>query len=28
MMPFLDAVEVTADGEVKRAADKPVGAVR
>jgi ketol-acid reductoisomerase len=25
MMPFLDAVEVTADGEVKRAADKPVG---
>jgi ketol-acid reductoisomerase len=28
MMPFLDAVEVTADGEVKRAAEKPVGAVR
>jgi ketol-acid reductoisomerase len=28
MMSFLDAVEVTADGEVKRAADKPVGAVR
>ena len=25
MMPFLDAVEVTADGEVKRAADKPAG---
>ena len=25
MMPFLDAVEVTAEGEVKRAADKPVG---
>jgi ketol-acid reductoisomerase len=25
MMPFLDAVEVTADGEVKRAADRPVG---
>ncbi|MFN8093616.1 MAG: ketol-acid reductoisomerase [Vicinamibacteria bacterium] len=28
MMSFLDAVEVTADGEVKKAADKPVGAVR
>jgi ketol-acid reductoisomerase len=28
MMPFLDAVEVTTDGEVKRAADKPAGAVR
>jgi ketol-acid reductoisomerase len=28
MMPFLDAVEVTADGEVRRASDKPVGAVR
>jgi len=28
MMPFLDAVEVTADGEVKRAAEKPAGAVR
>ena len=28
MMPFLDAVEVTAEGEVKRAADKPAGAVR
>ena len=25
MMPFLDAVEVTAEGEVKRAADKPAG---
>jgi ketol-acid reductoisomerase len=28
MMPFLDAVEVTAEGEVRKAADKPVGAVR
>jgi len=28
MMPFLDAVEVTAEGEVKRAADKAAGAVR
>jgi hypothetical protein len=28
MMPFLDAVEVTAEGEVKRVAEKPVGAVR
>ena len=28
MMPFLDAVEVTADGEVRKAADKAVGAVR
>jgi ketol-acid reductoisomerase len=28
MMPFLDAVEVTADGEVRKAAEKPVGAVR
>ena len=29
MMPFLDAVEVTADGEVRKASDdKPVGAVR
>ena len=28
MMPFLDAVEVTADGEVKKASDKAVGAVR
>jgi ketol-acid reductoisomerase len=28
MMSFLDAVEVTADGEVKKAADNPVGAVR
>jgi ketol-acid reductoisomerase len=28
MMPFLDAVEVTADGEVKRAAVEPVGAVK
>jgi len=28
MMSFLDAVEVTADGDVKRAADNPVGAVR
>jgi ketol-acid reductoisomerase len=25
MMPFLDAVEVTADGEVKKAVDSPVG---
>jgi len=25
MMPFLDAVEVTAEGEVKRAADEPAG---
>ena len=28
MMPFLDAVEVTAEGEVRKASDKPVGAVR
>ena len=28
MMSFLDAVEVTAEGEVKKAADKPVGVVR
>ena len=28
MMPFLDAVEVTADGEVKKAGDRPSGAVR
>ena len=28
MMPFLDAVEVSADGEVKKASEKPVGAVR
>jgi ketol-acid reductoisomerase len=28
MMSFLDAVEVTPDGEVKKASDKPVGAVR
>ena len=28
MMPFLDAVEVTAEGEVKRAADKPAVGVR
>jgi len=28
MMPFLDAVEVTAEGEVRKAADKAVGAVR
>jgi ketol-acid reductoisomerase len=28
MMPFLDAVEVTAEGEVKKASDKAVGAVR
>ena len=25
MMPFLDAVEVTPDGDVKRVAEKPVG---
>ncbi len=28
MMPFLDAVEVTADGQLKRVAPKPAGAVR
>jgi ketol-acid reductoisomerase len=28
MMPFLDAVQVTADGEVKKAAERPEGAVR
>ncbi len=28
MMPFLDAVEVTPEGEVKKAADGPEGAVR
>jgi ketol-acid reductoisomerase len=28
MMPFLDAVEVTAEGEVRKASDNPVGAVR
>jgi ketol-acid reductoisomerase len=28
MMPFLDAVEVTAEGEVRKASDKAVGAVR
>jgi ketol-acid reductoisomerase len=28
MMPFLDAVEVTPEGEVKRATDRPEGAVR
>ena len=28
MMPFLDPVEVTADGEVRKASDKAVGAVR
>jgi len=28
MMPFLDAVEVTAEGEVKKAAERPEGAVR
>ena len=28
MMPFLDAVEVTAEGDVRKASDKPVGAVK
>jgi ketol-acid reductoisomerase len=28
MMPFLDAVEVTADGDVRKATDHPVGTVR
>ena len=28
MMPFLDAVEVTPEGEVKKAADGPEGVVR
>ena len=28
MMPFLDAVEVTPEGEVKKAAERPEGAVR
>jgi ketol-acid reductoisomerase len=28
MMPFLDAVEVTAEGDVRKASDNPVGAVR
>jgi ketol-acid reductoisomerase len=28
MMPFLDAIEVTAEGEVKKAAERPEGAVR
>src|SRR5262245_61590442 len=28
MMPFLDAVEVTAEGDVRKAVDKAVGAVR
>ena len=28
MMPFLDAVEVTAEGDVRKSADKPVGAVK
>ena len=28
MMPFLDAVEVTKEGEVKKAAERPEGAVR
>jgi ketol-acid reductoisomerase len=28
MMPFLDAVQVTAEGEVKKAAERPEGAVR
>ena len=28
MMPFLDAVEVSAEGDVKRVSDQPVGSVR
>ena len=28
MMPFLDAVEMTSEGEVKKAAERPEGAVR
>ncbi len=28
MMPFLDAVEVTPEGEVKKAAERPEGVVR
>jgi hypothetical protein len=28
MMPFLDAVQVTAEGEVKKAEERPEGAVR
>jgi ketol-acid reductoisomerase len=28
MMPFLDAVEVTKEGDVKRAATEPVGVVK